>query len=300
MVLSSVRQRYQPGAGWGSTDEDHLLPEDRAPLTGASGADPIDDLDDIEPSALGHPPYRWEDEGASNNSGGAQEGGWNAGPWIYAESFDSIPRDLPRMAPVPSTPHRRSPSGTKPLPPTPQTPTRSSFNRTGGVRSRVWWRTMVIAQSGDGMVNRLGAGRAGDRRMMRRESAGSVRRKVPHSVTPGGAASAGGSGGDRIRIPLERLRRAAVVGPSTLLVELEVAECGVFGGVAWRAATLVVGPCDAPRLGSLLVERAATSLPRESLREIVGRARRLAIAPPPLPPRPSGKGDVFILTFVFC
>lgn len=132
--------------------------------------------------------------------------------------------------------------------------------------------------------------------MMRRESVGSVRRKVPHSVTPVDASIQGGSSGDRIRVPLERLQRAAVVGPSTLLVEIEG---GMFGGVSWRAATLVVGPCDAPRLGSLLVERAATSLPRESLRRIVGRARRLAIAPPPLPPRPSGKGDVLCRYSVF-
>lgn len=56
---SSINQRYQPGADWGSSDEDHLLPEDRAPLTGASGMYPIDDLDDISPSTLG-PSYCWE------------------------------------------------------------------------------------------------------------------------------------------------------------------------------------------------------------------------------------------------
>ena len=281
MCAPNLIQRYQPGAGWGSTDEDHLLPEDRAPLTGASGAETIDDLDDIEPSALGPPAYRWDDEGREDGNGGAQEGGWSVGPWTYAETFHKLSRELPRMSSVSHLPS--TPGGRSPRPPLSQ-------KHSNGVRSRVWWRVMVIAegnrQGSDGARPSAGGGEG---RTGRRESAGSVRRKVPHAASPSGAAGLGDRGDDRIRVPLERLQRAAVVGPSTFVVELEIESSDGTQGV-WRQATLVVGPCDAPRLGSLLVERAATSLPRSSLGHLVGIARKLASAPPPLPPRPSQRG----------
>ncbi|CAM9346290.1 unnamed protein product, partial [Scytosiphon promiscuus] len=122
----------------------------------------------------------------------------------------------------------------------------------------------------------------------RRESVVVGRRKVPHATTASGDVKGGGGNGagDRIRVPLERLKRAVVAGPNTLIIELEVEG----GGGRWTPATLVVGPCDAPRLGSLLVERAVTAVPRRSLGQVVRRARRLNNKPPPLPPRPSGKG----------
>ncbi|CAN0288232.1 unnamed protein product [Ectocarpus sp. 12 AP-2014] len=167
-------------------------------------------------------------------------------------------------------------------------------DRPAGVRSRAWWRCMVVADDGSG-----GFGTSGSRvvSMGRRKSSVAVgRRKVPHAATTKTTTTAsspdggGGNGsGDRIRVPLERLKRAVVAGPNTLIVDLEVEESAA-GGRAWRPATLVVGPCDAPRLGSLLVERALTAIPRRSLGQVVRRARKLASRPPPLPPRPSAKG----------
>ncbi|CAN0376845.1 unnamed protein product, partial [Ectocarpus fasciculatus] len=165
-------------------------------------------------------------------------------------------------------------------------------DRPAGVRSRAWWRCMVVADDGSG-----GFGTSGSRvvSMGRRKSSVAVgRRKVPHAATTTTAASSsngGGNGaGDRIRVPLERLKRAVVAGPNTLIVDLEVEEAAAAGGAGWRPATLVVGPCDAPRLGSLLVERALTAIPRRSLGQVVRRARKLANKPPPLPPRPSARG----------
>ena len=123
----------------------------------------------------------------------------------------------------------------------------------------------------------------------RRESAACGRRKVPHVVMNSNFSSeagvAGGGGGDRVRVPLERLKRAAVVGPNTLIVELEMEG---LGG-RWQPATLVVGPCDAARLGSLMVERVAMASPRVALGRVIRKARELVDAPPPLPPRPSVK-----------
>lgn len=269
-----LHQRYQPGAGWGSTDEDHLLPEDRAPLTGASGLHAIDDLDDIEPSSLGPPSYRWEDEGIHTIDEGFGEG-WNAGPWTYAEMFEAISADLPRTAARPASSVSASSRGPK----SPKASPRPPPKRPAGVRSRVWWRVMVAADEGMGRKVTRGS---------RGESLAVGRRKVPHAaVASGGGAAAGGVAkgrmGDRIRVPLEKLRRAVVVGPNTLVVELEVG-----GGGEWRPATLVVGPCDAARLGSLLIERAATAKPRAALGQVVRKARRLA-NPPPLPPRPGGR-----------
>lgn len=243
----------------------------------------IDDLDDIDPSSLGPPGYRWEDEDPNHDDAFAD--GWNAGPWTYAESFETLPSELKRSAgpPMPVTGgggggSRLLPKSRPPPPP----------DRPAGVRSRLWWRTMVVADSGGA------AGTVGSRVVSlgrRRDSVAVGRRKVPHATTlagggNGGGGSGGHSAGDRIRVPLDRLKRAAVVGPNTLIIELEVEG---WGG-EWRPATLVVGPCDAPRLGSLLVERAATALPRKSLGQVVRRVRKLLTKPPPLPPRPSGKG----------
>ncbi|CAN0069507.1 unnamed protein product, partial [Ectocarpus sp. 4 AP-2014] len=164
-------------------------------------------------------------------------------------------------------------------------------DRPAGVRSRAWWRCMVVADDGGGGFETSGSRVVS---MGRRKSSVAVgRRKVPHAATTTTTASSpngGGNGsGDRIRVPLERLKRAVVAGPNTLIVDLEVEEAAA-GGRAWRPATLVVGPCDAPRLGSLLVERALTAIPRRSLGQVVRRARKLASKPPPLPPRPSAKG----------
>lgn len=163
----------------------------------------------------------------------------------------------------------------------PKTPPPPPPDRPGGVRSRVWWRSMVVADSGVGGLDTGGSRVVSMGR--RRESVVVGRRKVPHATKSSDASKSGD--GDRMRVPLERLKRAVVAGPNTLIVELEVEERG-----AWSPATLVVGPCDAPRLGSLLVERAVTELPRRSLGQVVRRARRLNNKPPPLPPRPSGKG----------
>lgn len=289
---SPPQQRYQPGAGWGSTDEDHLLPEDRAPLTGASGIHAIDDLDDIDPSSLGGPPpgYRWEDEDPNHDDAFAD--GWNSGPWTYAESFGSLPPDLKltaatRPPPLPLGSDRGAGAG----PGVPVSPPPPPPDRPAGVRSRAWWRCMVVADDGSGGFETSGSRVVSMGR--RKPSVAVGRRKVPHAATTTTTASSpndGGNGsGDRIRVPLERLKRAVVAGPNTLIVDLEVEEA-VAGGRAWRPATLVVGPCDAPRLGSLLVERALTAIPRRSLGQVVRRARKLASKPPPLPPRPSAKG----------
>ena len=250
----------------------------------------IDDLDDIDPSSLGPPGYRWEDEDPNHDDAFAD--GWNAGPWTYAESFETLPTELKRSAgpPMPLTGGGGGGGGSRLLPKSPPPP---PPDRPAGVRSRLWWRTMVVADSG-GAVGTVGSRVVSMGR--RRDSVAVGRRKVPHATTLAGAGNGSGSGsgsgsgghgaGDRIRVPLDRLKRAAVVGPNTLIVELEVED----RGGQWRPATLVVGPCDAPRLGSLLVERAATALPRKSLGQVVRRARKLLTKPPPLPPRPSGKG----------
>lgn len=273
------QQRFQPGAGWGSSDEDHLLPEDRAPLTGASGVHAIDDLDDIDPSSLQPSSYQWEDENPLINT---HEEGWNAGPWVYADKFEAMSAELPYVADAPVPAPAVAGPGTPPPPPP---------DRPAGVRSRAWWRAMVLADETGGRVTRG---------VPKRESVACGRRKVPHVATSNSSGNSdsqsGGGGGsgagkgleDRIRVPLERLKRAAVVGPNTLIVELEVES----RGGNWRTATLVVGPCDAPRLGSLLVERAATALPRAALGQVVKRARKLASKPPPLPPRPGGARGV--------
>lgn len=278
----SREQRYQPGAGWGSSDEDHLLPEDRAPLTGASGVHAIDDLDDIDPSSLGPPGYRWEDEDPNHDDAFAD--GWNAGPWTYAESFETLPSELKRSPGGPALPLLSGGGGgsSRLLPRSPPPP---PPDRPAGVRARLWWRSMVVADSG-GAVGAVGS-RVVSTERRRKDSVAVGRRKVPHATALTGAGLRGGPGaGDRIRVPLDRLKRAAVVGPNTLIIELEVE--GQGGG--WVPGTLVVGPCDAPRLGSLLVERAATALPRRSLGQVVRRARKLSTKPPPLPPRPGGKG----------
>lgn len=137
--------------------------------------------------------------------------------------------------------------------------------------------------------------------------AGPSRRKLPHTAMMsssstvakgvggrGPTAGAAGSGrgvGDRRHVPLDRLKRVAVIGPNTLIVELEVEVKGSNGGGEWEPATLVIGPCDAPRFGSLLAERVATVAPRRALGQVVRKARKLAaLGPPPLPPRPSGRG----------
>lgn len=284
-----LQQRYQPGAGWGSTDEDHLLPEDRAPLTGASGIHAIDDLDDIDPSSLGGAPpgYRWEDEDPNHDDAFAD--GWNSGPWTYAESFGSLPPELKLAAT--GLPLGRGGRGAGAGSGVPVSPPPPPPDRPAGVRSRAWWRCMVVADDGSGGFETSGSRVVS---MGRRKSSVAVgRRKVPHAATTTTTSSSKGGGGngagDRIRVPLERLKRAVVAGPNTLIVDLEVEEAAA-GGAGWRPATLVVGPCDAPRLGSLLVERASTAIPRRSLGQVVRRARKLANKPPPLPPRPSAKG----------
>lgn len=283
-----IVQRYQPGAGWGSSDEDHLLPEDRAPLTGASGVHAIDDLDDISPSSLGSA-YCWEgEEGDGDEEGDEDEGGWNAGPWTYAERFAELPEQLPRAA---SPALLTTDLGSSPKSPPPPPP-----DRPAGVRSRVWWRAMVVARGANVSMGRASSGGS---RSSRRDSSGFYtgphpRRKVPHtamSSSPGGGGQGAAGRGDRIRVPLDKLRRAAVVGPSTLIVELDV-EAKITGGVAgggWQPATLIIGPCDAPRLGSLLAERTATAPARTALGQVVRRAKKLADRPPPLPPRPSAR-----------
>ncbi|CAN0110384.1 unnamed protein product, partial [Laminaria digitata] len=178
--------------------------------------------------------------------------------------------------------------------------------RRAGVRSRLWSRVMVVDDGGAAAA----ASRAGSSGRMsrgaRRESAACGRRKVPHAAIMNsnfssaggiggggggrGSGGGGGGGGDRVRVPLERLKRAAVVGPNTLIVELEMEGLGGGDGGRWRPATLVVGPCDAARLGSLLVERVAMAEPRVALGRVIRKARELVDAPPPLPPRPSVKG----------
>lgn len=257
----------------------------------------IDDLDDIDPSSLGHAPpgYRWEDEDPNHDDAFAD--GWNAGPWTYAESFETLPSELRRSVGPPVLPLPGGSSGSRLLPMLPPPP---PPDRPAGVRSRLWWRSMVVAESG-GAVGTGTVGSIGSRVVSmgrRRDSVAVGRRKVPHATTLAGAGNGGGGGssghgaGDRIRVPLDRLKRAVVVGPNTLIIELDV---DTRGG-EWRPATLVVGPCDAPRLGSLLVERAATALPRQSLGQVVRRARKLATpakptktkTKPPLPPRPGG------------
>ena len=293
-------QRYQPGAGWGSTDEDHLLPEDRAPLSDSSGLHAIDDLDDIEPSSLGGTGvggYLWECLGGDGDAAKnvlkldeeEEEEGWSVGEWAYAEDFDMV-----KVGPAPplllKQPAKGGGSTPLALPPSSSKPVRA------GVRSRLWWRVMIPDDGG--AAAKASRSRASSGRMSRggsrRESAACGRRKVPHAVlnsnysSETGVSGGGGKGGggDRVRVPLERLKRAAVVGPNTLIVELEIEG---LGG-RWWPATLVVGPCDAARLGSLLVERVAMAAPRVALGKVIRKARELADAPPPLPPRPSVKG----------
>lgn len=272
--MPSFSQRYQAGAGWGSSDEDHLLPEDRAPLTGASGIHNIEDLDDISPFSLGSA-YRWQGEEDDED-----DADWSAGPWTYAERFSELPLELPRGSVASAD---SAPGSPPPLPP----------DRPAGVRSRVWWRVMIAGHPGH-----LSRACSDGRKSSRGESAAPLgqpsRRKVPHAAISSGAGGrAGGVTGERIRLPLDRLRRAAVIGPSTLIVELDVDvnRPGLLQGAGHEVqpATLIIGPCDAPRFGSLLAERTATANARTALGQVVRKAKKAALGPPPLPPRPGMK-----------
>ncbi|CAM9641161.1 unnamed protein product, partial [Discosporangium mesarthrocarpum] len=293
-MLVFENQRRQPW-GWGSGRHRHLHASDPGRFSDAVGRNRLH----LKKLKQAPPPvgWVWASPGWTVDSKGA-----NCDPagWVYGkDTFDPLLVDptapgagevgtrqgarlgMTSKSPL-STPKssRTTPSNraffgeTTPAPPPstrPPMPVRQDTQ--AGVRSRCWTRRLIPdannRQGGGDMRGGTGGMRGGQGAPVTpprpRQIPQASRRKSGEMMGPPRGGGSGEALGGRLSVPPDRLGCAVVVNRSTLIVEMEVLESNDDdddGSTRWRPATLVIGPCDAPRLGSLLAERVAVAKAR--------------------------------------
>ncbi|CAM9621739.1 unnamed protein product, partial [Phaeothamnion confervicola] len=277
-------QRKHPVLGWGNKWR-HLSRTDPARFADATGlqALPVKLLDDVQPLAGWHwASPAWECigdwyQGRGSFSALAQSFGqgkgsattgnssvrrrlwrralqlpaaWRQEAWRYADEFVKFPADGATGGP-------------------PQLPPRQPT----GVRRRRWVCLLQPTAAADFLDEALFARKSP--RRSHRSSTGSV------MTASGLATPVGGAGTDaELRLALGGVRQVCALSCNTLLVSWEPPDDGGPPGrrLLPTAVTLVVGPCDAGELGSLLLERINVLGLRASLSHMLQNSQQLSVA----------------------